>query len=77
MLLQPILESSQIQSPNHLYSSVVSFTPHPREFFSGDKLQFLTPISEKAEQLSALGIEQLVLLTFNQDLASLTPQDFV
>ena len=77
VVLQPIIKSSQVQSKQHLYSSVVSFTPHPREFFSGGKLQLLTPITEKAQQLSVLGIEQLILLTFNRDLASLTPQQFV
>ena len=77
VVLQPIIKSSQVQSQKYLHSSVVSFTPHPREFFSGGKLQLLTPITEKAEQLSILGIEQLILLSFNQDLASLTPQQFV
>ena len=77
LVLQPIIESSLGQSSEHLYSSVVSFTPHPREFFSQKKLSLLTPIPEKAQQLSNLGIEQLILLSFNQDLAALTPQEFI
>ena len=76
MVLQPIIKSVAPWQPR-LYSSVVSFSPHPREFFTGDKLQFLTPIPEKARQLSILGIEQLILLPFNRDLASLSPQQFV
>ncbi len=77
VVLQPIIKSFQVQLPQHLHSSVVSFSPHPRQFFSGGKLQLLTPITEKADQLSALGIEQLILLSFDRDLASLTPQQFV
>ena len=77
VVLQPIIASSQAPSTRHLFSSVVSFIPHPREFFSGGKLQLLTPIPEKAEQLSILGVEQLILLSFDADLASLTPQQFV
>ena len=77
VVLRPIIESQKTFLQTHLYPSVVSFTPHPREFFSGGKLQLLTPIPEKAEQLSYLGIEQLILLSFDRKMASLTPQQFV
>ena len=76
-VLQPIIDAPRLSEQPNLYSSVVSFSPHPREFFSGGKLQLLTPIPQKAEILSNLGIEQLVLLPFNRDLASLSPQQFV
>lgn len=76
-ILRPIIDSFRSTQQPHIYPSVVSFTPHPREFFTGGKLQLLTPIPQKAELLSDLGIEQLVLLPFNSDLASLTPQQFV
>ncbi len=76
-VLRPIIDSFKSTQQPHIYPSVVSFTPHPREFFTGGKLQLLTPIPQKAELLSNLGIEQLVLLPFNSDLASLTPQQFV
>ncbi|MDJ0594221.1 MAG: bifunctional riboflavin kinase/FAD synthetase [Pleurocapsa sp. MO_226.B13] len=77
IVLQPIIESVKLQPHPRIYPSVVSFTPHPREFFSGGKLQLLTPIPEKAQQLSKLGVEQLILLPFNKNLASLSPQQFV
>ena len=57
--------------------TVVSFSPHPREFFTGEKIQFLTPVPQKAELLANLGVEQLVLLTFDRSLAALSPQEFV
>ena len=74
-VLRSIIESSS--GGDRVYSSVVSFTPHPREFFTGQKLQLLTPVEEKAELLAELGMEQLVLLPFDQNLASLSPQQFV
>lgn len=58
-------------------STVVTFAPHPREFFSGQRRSLLTPTSEKAQQLQALGIEQLVLLPFDAALAKLSPAEFV
>ena len=74
-VLRSIIESSS--GNGRIHPSVVSFTPHPREFFTGQKLQLLTPVEEKAELLAKLGMEQLVLLPFNRDLASLSPQRFV
>ncbi|NJR49270.1 MAG: bifunctional riboflavin kinase/FAD synthetase [Leptolyngbyaceae cyanobacterium CSU_1_3] len=58
-------------------ATVVSFSPHPKEFFTGQPRKLLTPHSEKALQLSTIGVEQLVLLPFNRELAALTPQQFV
>jgi len=76
-VLRAIKGSLPTSPASNVIPSVVSFTPHPREFFTGAKLQLLTPVEQKAEILSELGIEQLVLLPFNQDLASLSPQQFV
>jgi riboflavin kinase / FMN adenylyltransferase len=57
--------------------TVMTFFPHPQEFFTGQTRPLLTPLIEKAAHISRLGIEQLVLLPFDQHLASLSPQDFV
>lgn len=76
-VLQPIINAHGSEGQPKLCPSVVSFSPHPREYFSGGKLQLLTPIPQKAEILANLGIEQLVLIPFNRDLASLNPQQFV
>jgi riboflavin kinase/FMN adenylyltransferase len=57
--------------------TVVTFYPHPREFFSGQPRPWLTPLNEKAAVLQAQGVKQLVLLPFNQELAHLSPVAFV
>jgi riboflavin kinase / FMN adenylyltransferase len=62
---------------SHCYTTVVSFTPHPYVFFSGQPKPLLTLLSEKVELLEKLGVEQLVLLPFDRDLANLSPEDFV
>ena len=59
------------------YATVVTFYPHPQEFFTGESRPLLTPLHEKAVQLSTIGVEQLILLPFNRELASLTPEQFV
>jgi len=58
-------------------STVVSFHPHPREWFSGQRLKLLTPLSEKADYLETIGIQQLVVLEFDKQLATLSPHAFV
>lgn len=60
-----------------IYTTVLTFDPHPQEFFSGQPRTLLTPRVEKAEQLKSLGVDQLVLLPFDRDLAQLEPRTFV
>jgi riboflavin kinase / FMN adenylyltransferase len=66
----------QIATPR-LYTTVVSFDPHPQAFFSGQPRSFLTVLEEKVQVLSSLGVEQLVLLPFDAALSALTPDAFV
>ncbi|WGV27313.1 bifunctional riboflavin kinase/FAD synthetase [Halotia branconii] len=86
-VIQPVLHAggqlsvqSSLQSDNnqeHTYSTVVTFHPHPQEFFTGQRRALLTPLDEKVEQLRSLGVEQLVLLPFDKELSALSPEDFV
>ncbi|OKH21773.1 bifunctional riboflavin kinase/FAD synthetase [Chroogloeocystis siderophila] len=68
---------SSADRPEHIYSTVVTFNPHPQEFFTGKKRSLLTPLDEKVQQLQALGVDQLIRIPFTWNLASLSPQDFV
>jgi riboflavin kinase / FMN adenylyltransferase len=61
----------------HPLATVVTFNPHPQEFFTGRSRSLLTPLQEKVHNLRQMGVEQLVLLPFDQSLASCTPQEFV
>lgn len=70
-VVKPVLLDEQI------YGSVISFNPHPKEFFTGQPRKLLTPIEEKAQQLKNLGVKQLILLPFDRELARLSPEDFV
>ncbi len=59
------------------YATVVTFHPHPQQFFSGQQRTLLTPLDEKVRYLQALGVEQLVLLPFDGALAAMSPEQFV
>jgi riboflavin kinase / FMN adenylyltransferase len=72
-VIRPVLASD-----NHdLYKTVVTFTPHPQQFFTGQQRQLLTPHQERAIILEELGIQQLILLPFDRELVKLSPQEFV
>lgn len=59
-------------------SVVVTFEPHPREYFNGvDNEIRLARISEKLLALGAAGIDYVLCLRFNAKLAAVSPEDFV
>ncbi len=74
-VIQPILHKPA--DPERIYPTVITFVPHPQEFFTGKPRMLLTPVDEKVQQLELLGVEQLVLIPFNEELAALTPEQFV
>ncbi|MDX2228960.1 MAG: bifunctional riboflavin kinase/FAD synthetase [Leptolyngbyaceae cyanobacterium bins.349] len=74
-VIQPILNLAN--SGPETVKTVVTFNPHPQEFFSGQPRRLLTPLAEKVVQLSDMGVEQLVLLPFDRELARLSPEQFV
>ena len=64
-------------------SCVMTFEPHPRDFFAGqlNKPEIaparIATLRDKLAELQACGIAQCVVLPFNQSLAALSPDDFV
>jgi riboflavin kinase/FMN adenylyltransferase len=74
-VIEPIL--TRVSGSSHPYSTVVTFNPHPNEFFTGKPRNWLTPLDEKIQQLRLLGVQQLVLLPFDKELSALTPEEFV
>jgi len=57
---------------------VLTFEPHPREFFAPDKAPTrLTSLREKLELLRDCGIEQVHLCRFDYHFAQITAEDFI
>ncbi|MEH2280017.1 MAG: bifunctional riboflavin kinase/FAD synthetase [Nostoc sp.] len=73
----PQSKENQPTNQEYTYSTVVTFDPHPQEFFTGQPRTLLTPLDEKVQQLRSLGVEQLVLLSFDKELSALNPEEFV
>lgn len=56
---------------------VITFEPHPREFFATDAPPFrLMSAETRANRLAKLGVDHLYELPFGPELASFTPEDF-
>ncbi len=56
---------------------VMTFEPHPREYFAPDAPPFrLMSAEARASRLAKLGVDHLFQLNFNTALASLTPREF-
>lgn len=56
---------------------VLTFEPHPREYFAPDAPPFrLMNATAKAHRLESLGVDRLYELPFNEKLAALTPEAF-
>lgn len=61
-----------------LPACVISFEPLPQEFFAPDTAPArLSCLADKLSVLTGLGIERLLLLRFNCQLADLTADDFI
>ncbi|MBL9062170.1 bifunctional riboflavin kinase/FAD synthetase [Tabrizicola sp.] len=56
---------------------IITFEPHPRQFFAPHAAPFrLMNAEARANRLAKLGVEHLFQLPFNRALAALTPEEF-
>jgi riboflavin kinase/FMN adenylyltransferase len=57
---------------------VLTFEPHPREFFAPDKAPTrLTSLREKLELLAGCGVDRVHVCRFDYRFAQITPEDFI
>jgi riboflavin kinase / FMN adenylyltransferase len=61
-----------------LPSAVLTFDPHPREFFAQDAAPpRLSKLRQKLELFRAFGIDRTIVARFDQRLAAMTPEGFI
>jgi riboflavin kinase/FMN adenylyltransferase len=74
-MLQRLIVGARARS---LQSCVLTFEPHPREFFAGQAAPTrLTSLREKLELLAAHGVERTHVQRFDRAFAALAPEAFV
>lgn len=61
-----------------LLPSVVSFYPHPRQYFQGGRSPGrILPLRDRLQTLGQLGLEEVIDLRFDHRLASLSAEEFI
>ena len=76
--LEVLKNAKEFSSKSNLPLSVLTFDPHPREFFSKENANFLLQtVLDKAEALSKNNIDYLINLKFDDLLSELSPEQFV
>ena len=58
--------------------SVITLDPHPRRFFRSEEPPFqLTPLRSKVRRFEDIGVDQLMVVHFDEDTSQLTHEQFV
>jgi riboflavin kinase/FMN adenylyltransferase len=75
-LLAAVVKQARVEK---VPSVVITFEPHPFEFFAQEKLTIarITRLREKFTALAACGVDNVLLLNFNQQLAAIPATTFV
>lgn len=73
-----IHKTMEIAKTENLDSLVLTFDPHPRSYLNPDYRPFiLTELPKKIELIKKLGVDDVKVLEFNQQIADLEAIDFV
>jgi len=68
----------QVAKTQHLISAVITFEPHPREFFTPESAPTrLCSLREKLEHFAIAGVERVYVCRFNQSFAKVTADEFM
>lgn len=60
-----------------LASAVLTFRPHPREYFQGSGPGQILPYAIKNQILERMGLDYLIVYPFDREVAGMQPEDFV
>ena len=72
-----IAEAKALAASLNAPTALLTFEPHPRSFFKPDAPLFrLTPEHLKAVILGRMGVEAMIVLPFNAEMAALTATEF-
>lgn len=72
-LLAQVVDAAKARS---LMPAVLTFEPHPREFFGQKDLPRISTLRDKLTRILACGIERVYVLPFTASIASMAPAEF-
>lgn len=76
ILIRRVVEKAKA---NNYRSAVVTFDPHPREIIKTGKesIHLLTTLQERAEILSDLGVDLMIVIPFTRDFSLMSSEEFI
>ncbi|WP_088069534.1 bifunctional riboflavin kinase/FAD synthetase [Gottfriedia luciferensis] len=76
---QVIKTAKELADEKGLLLSVMTFDPHPSAILGNrdESISYLTPLELKVKWMEKLGVDQLFIVEFSEEFASLLPQEFV
>ena len=75
---QLIKRVRDIAKERNLKSGIITFNPHPDYVLKKrNENTYLTPLQEKIEFIEKLNLDYLIIIDFNEEVASLNPRDFI
>ncbi|AFZ83548.1 riboflavin kinase/FMN adenylyltransferase [Candidatus Kinetoplastibacterium blastocrithidii TCC012E] len=60
-----------------LLPSILTFNPHPKEYFSGEKQRSICGLRDKLSLLAQQGIRQVIINRFNTEIAKTSAENFI
>ncbi|WP_062197902.1 bifunctional riboflavin kinase/FAD synthetase [Massilibacterium senegalense] len=73
-----IQTAKKLAEEKKMICAVMTFDPHPSAVVKQKKtVQYITPLQEKMKAIAALGVEELYVVHFTKEFASLSPQEFI
>ncbi len=62
---------------NHAPAAVLTFDPHPASVLTGKEMRCLTTAAERADLLTALGVDMVITQRFTRDLSTATALEYM
>jgi len=72
-----IEQTVQMSRENNIASAILTFSPHPKEYFFGRGPEQILPHHIKDKLLTQMGVDYLVILPFDAQMATMPPEKFV
>ncbi len=73
-LLKAVTEKAR---EKNLSPGVFTFLNHPRKYHGETTLKEITSLQKKVEIFAGMGIKELILRTFNNEIKNMEPEDFI
>lgn len=73
-----ISKTVEISKQKNLKSAIITFDPHPDFILKKDLTKtYVTPLRDKIELLNKTGLDYMILIEFNSEVASISPVNFI